>query len=273
MYRIGQFSLLCKVTVKALRFYEAEGLIEPCRVDSYTGYRYYDSSQLPRVHRILALKQCGLTVAEIRSVLDGVEPAGLFAERKRRLEEEALALRSRIEAIERYLESSAPGAGPRYEVVVKGLPGALVYAKRMKVPDYDSYFKLIPAIGREVTEANPGLRCAEPPYCFIEYHDGEYRERDIDVEFCEAVTARGAEPPGIRFKSLAPVAEAACVMHRGPYAGLREAYAALFGWIDANGRAAAGNPRESYIDGVWNREDPTDWLTEVQLPLRPRAPA
>lgn len=89
MYRIGQFSLLCKVTVKALRFYEAEGLIEPCRVDSYTGYRYYDSSQLSRVHRILALKQCGLTVAEIRSVLDGVEDPRLFAERKRLLEEEA----------------------------------------------------------------------------------------------------------------------------------------------------------------------------------------
>ena len=56
-------------------------------------------------------------------------------------------------------------------------------------------------------------------------------------------------------------------MHRGPYPGLRDAYAFAFKWIEENGYTMAGNPRESYIDGIWNMEDEADWLTELQIPV------
>jgi len=38
-------------------------------------------------------------------------------------------------------------------------------------------------------------------------------------------------------------------------------------WIEENGYAVAGNPRESYIDGVWNGKKEEDWLTEIQIPV------
>jgi DNA-binding transcriptional MerR regulator len=268
MYRIGQFSKIGKVTVKALRFYEEEGLIEPCHIDSGTGYRYYDSSQLPRIHKIVALRQCGFSIPEIRMLLCGKNVAALFADRRKRLAALLRESSSQLSSVESYIESMGKDGCMRYQVVVKDLPGCIVYSKRLVAPSYESYFDLIPKIGEECVAANPDLRCVDdPPYCFIEYHDGEYKERDIDIELQEAVDKMGVDTPTIKFKRLTRVPEAACVLHKGPYSELRGAYAAVYKWIDGNDCIAVGNPRESYIDGIWNRSDPAEWITEVQVPI------
>ena len=74
-----------------------------------------------------------------------------------------------------------------YAATVKELPACTVYSKRMTIPNYDAYFQVIPAIGAQVAGRYPDLKCAVPEYCFVIYLDGEYRETDIRVEFCEAV--------------------------------------------------------------------------------------
>ncbi|WP_304519646.1 hypothetical protein [Clostridium tagluense] len=68
----------------------------------------------------------------------------------------------------------------------------IIYSKRMTVPSYDSYFELIPAIGEDITVANPELKCTVPAYCFIKYLDNEYKDKDINIEFCEAVEKMGS---------------------------------------------------------------------------------
>lgn len=59
MFKISDFSRLSLVSAKALRYYDELGLLKPARVDESTGYRYYAASQLPRLNRILALKDPG----------------------------------------------------------------------------------------------------------------------------------------------------------------------------------------------------------------------
>jgi DNA-binding transcriptional MerR regulator len=270
MYRIGQFSSMTKVTVKALRFYEEEKLLTPEFIDAANGYRYYSSNQLPRVFRIVALRQCGFSIPEIRQILAGRDVAALFANRRREVEREAVETAQKLASINHYIESLGKESEMRYEVVMKELPGALTYGKRMVVESYDSYFSVIPKIGEAAMAINPGLRCLEnPPYCFIIYHDGEYKDHDIDIEFCEAVTGRGNGklPDGVVFKTIARVPQAACVLHKGPYDTLPEAYAAVYKWIEDKGFLPAESPRESYIDGIWNKESPDDWLTELQVPI------
>jgi DNA-binding transcriptional MerR regulator len=70
MFKIGDFSKLCRVPVSALRYYADIGLLEPAQVDSFTGYRYYSLDQLPRLNRILALKDLGLALEQIARLLD-----------------------------------------------------------------------------------------------------------------------------------------------------------------------------------------------------------
>ena len=126
---------------------------------------------------------------------------------------------------------------------------------------------IIPALGEEVKKANPNIECLVPPYCFIIYHDGEYKDKDIDIEYCEAVTAFGKDTGGIVFKKVDRIPEAACLYHKGPYGTFGFSYAYLFKWIEDNNYTPVGPPRESYIDGIWNKKDENDWLTELQVPV------
>jgi DNA-binding transcriptional MerR regulator len=270
LYRIGQFSKITKVTVKALRFYEEEGLLEPAYTDAASGYRYYSSDQLPRVFRIVALRQCGFAIPEIRQIVAGKNVAELFAGRKRELERLAVDTAGKLASINHYIESMGSDSKMTYQIVVKELPRVLVYSKRKVVASYDDFFTLMPEIGESIALANPELKCAtDPAYCFNMYHDGEYKERDIDIEVCEAVTGygNGKLPEGIEFKTIERIPEAACVLHKGPYSRLPEAYAAVFKWIEDNDCVPSDFPRESYIDGIWNKESEEDWLTELQVPI------
>ena len=153
-----------------------------------------------------------------------------------------------------------------YAATIKELPECVVYSKKMTAPSYDAYFELIPPIGEAISKKYPDLKCATPEYCFIICLDGEYKETDINIEFCEAVTQKWPDFDDIVFKEIKPVT-AVSVMHKGSYSGLTGAYAFAFKWIEENGYIASDNPRESYIDGIWNKENEADWLTELQIPI------
>ena len=65
MLKIGEFSKLSHLTIKALRFYEKRGLLIPQKVDEQTGYRFYETSQLKEAARIKSYRQLGLSIEEI----------------------------------------------------------------------------------------------------------------------------------------------------------------------------------------------------------------
>ena len=62
---IGQFSGLTWLSPKALRLYQAQGLIEPAWVDPDSGYRYYHPTQVPVATRIGVLRRAGVSLADI----------------------------------------------------------------------------------------------------------------------------------------------------------------------------------------------------------------
>ena len=75
MFRIGEFSHIGRVSARLLRYYDKLGLLAPGFVDEQTGYRYYTAEQLPRLNRILALKEMGMRLDEIESLIDAEVPA------------------------------------------------------------------------------------------------------------------------------------------------------------------------------------------------------
>jgi len=66
---IAQIAKLTGLTSRALRFYEARGLIKPLR--SASGRRHYGPAELERLHQILALKRAGLSLAQIEKLTAG----------------------------------------------------------------------------------------------------------------------------------------------------------------------------------------------------------
>lgn len=267
MFQIGLFSKMNRVTPKTLRHYDEIGLLKPAFVDNQTGYRYYGSKELIRFNKIMAMKQIGLNLQEIQELID--EPKGIELylslkekEIENRIQEEVNTLK-RLKTYEKYIRGEENAS---YTPVIRALPEVIVASMRTIAPSYESYFDFIPKMGEEM--GRQGAICAEPPYCFNIYHDGEYKEFDIDVETCESVVDFCEDSDHIKYKKIEGVSTALCVLHKGPYTTLREAYAFSLAWIEDNGYEMVGVPRESYIDGIWNCESEDDWLTELQWPIQ-----
>ena len=86
MYKIGDFSSMSKTTIKTLRYYEKEGLLKPVYVDLNTGYRYYETSQLIIISKIISLRQIGLSIKDIKDVLNGGNLEKILVRRRSELE-------------------------------------------------------------------------------------------------------------------------------------------------------------------------------------------
>ncbi len=264
LYRIGMFAGMNHVTVKALRHYDDLGLLKPVHVDEESGYRYYTAGQLPVIHQILVLRNMGFSLEEIKEIQEGYPEREMLIRRKKKLLAEIAEKTAKLAQVESYLSSDK--IDTNYHVLVKSLPEVTVASMRTRIPDYDALFDVVPAMGQEMERL--GCVCAEPEYCFSIYHDGEYREEDIDVEICEAVVEKREDSEMVCFKVIDAVDTAACILHKGPYEGFPQAYAAILRFVEENGYELCGYPRESYIDGAWNKDTAEEWLSEIQFPIR-----
>lgn len=265
MYRIGQFSQLAKVTVKALRYYDEVGLLKPAYVDQWTGYRSYGTEQLLPLQRIVALRQAGLTIEEISAILSGQDGAAVLERRHRELKWELAEAKGRLDRLESILHQE--DFLMNYQATIRTIPGCTVFYKDGVVPTYAQLTDFILQAGAECIAANPGLKCAEPDYSFVTYEADSFQEKDISLCYAQAVVSKGVETDAIKFKELESV-EAVCVYHKGDWAKLGEAYAFAMNWLKENGYELAQPPRERYIDGCWNKECVADYLTELQFPVK-----
>lgn len=266
--KIGEFSKLNQVTVKTLRHYEEIGLLIPGQVDEWTGYRYYDVCQMGRMNAIRNLKQLGFSLGEIKELFESGQrhpPRELIAAKMAACRAEQARLEQRMAELEK-LEKQLEKPKKMEKVFIRELPAIIVASHRRVIASYDELFDLCPnVIGPEM--ARLGCECPEPGYCFTIDHTNEYKVHDIDIEYCEAVVERREDSELIRFRVLDAVPTAVCMHHRGSYDLLPQTFVLLYEYVEKNGYKIAGNPRFSYIDGVWNKDREEEWLTEIQIPV------
>lgn len=263
MLRIGEFSRRGRVSVKALRHYEAIGLLKPAYVDATTGYRSYAADQLDDLHRLMVLRALGLSLERIRQVLqDDPSP-----ERMRRLLDERRAAVARridaeqaqlaaIEARIRHLEGdrdAAPGA------VVRDVPAVFVASLRRVVPDYGMVDSLFDEIARALPET---ARIAG--HGAVWHHCAPHK-RQIDCEALVLLERPVSARRNLKLYQL-PACRAACVVHPSDEEDFASARAAAKAALANQPFEIEGPMRERYFSSAGdNRFD----LTEIQFPLRP----
>lgn len=268
MIKIGDFSKLGLVSVRMLRYYEEMGLLKPASVDPYTGYRYYTVDQLPRLNRILALKDLGLSLEQIAQLLKTGLPVeelrGMLKlkqmEISRQVAEEQERL-ARVAARLRQIERE--GTVSNYEVVIKKVEPLRVASLRRILPQPQAVSRLFEELFTCLQQQ--GIRPAGAPGAI--WHDTEHKESDWDTEAVVPVQG-GQAGDGVRVIELPEVPSMACTIHQGSYELLPEAYAALMEWIAANGYEMAGPMREFYLRGPSPEGgDPAEYITEIQVPV------
>ena len=266
MYRIGMFSKLGLVTIKTLRHYDETGLLVPAHVDEENGYRYYRTDQLFDLHRIVSLRQMGFSIPEVKDIISGRNMSYILNQREEELKTEIDKNKKQLLRLESYIHEQQEENTMNYQAIIKEIPKYTVFSVRTILPTYSALMHVMPEIGKEVGEKNPELRCIKPDYCFNTYHDKEYKEKDIDVEIFQAVEEKGQDTENIKFKEI-PAVKVVSVLHKGAYDDLGKAYAYVTKWVEEHGYTIADGIRESYIDGIWNKKDEADWLTEIQVPI------
>lgn len=158
--KIGEFSQLSQVTVKTLHHYDDIGLLKPAHIDKFTNYRYYTLEQLPRIHRIMALKDLGLSLEQISLMLNEELPndqiRGMLRLKQAEAQQQMRDVRQQIAMIEFRLQMiEAETNFPELDAVVK----------RLAPIQCLSFFPLI-ADNRGRLEANgKSGQCLEPGHC------------------------------------------------------------------------------------------------------------
>ena len=268
MLKIGDFSKLARVTVKALRYYDELGLLKPVSVDQFTGYRYYSTGQLTQLHRIVAMKDMGLSLEEISRLLeDDVSIAHILdllhvkqEEQKQKLEVETERLR-RVE--EWLIQVEKEGKMPDYEIVIKKIMPQKVVSIRGILPDYSASGQIFQKMASYVYRS--GSQVTGPPLAI--YYDDGYKEKDVDTEVAFPIAKDVPSKGEFKCKELSGYDQMVTTIHKGAYNTIGTAYTALGKWIEANGYQISGPCREIYFTDPRSGAPPNEYITEGQFPV------
>ena len=275
MFLTGEFSQLARVSKRLLQYYDEIGLLTPAFIDPHTGYRYYSARQLPRLNRILALKELGFTLEHIVQMLQEVvsdeEIEGLLLSKKAELEQRVLDDLQRLRRIEARLQQNHL-AEEALEVVVTSIPAQRFLSIRALFPSPEDLLQLVGQVQRilpsKVDQGTLG------PFVGIVYTDGfSLENNDVEVGYLlkKPVAAPIALSEGsvLRMSELPAVPLMATAAQTGGPDLVFVALGRIARWIEANGYRVAGPYREIGIElpssGAFE-----DMTIEVQMPLEKR---
>ena len=267
MLSIGDFARYAGVSVRMLRHYDAEGLLVPARVDPVTGYRSYAAAQLPRINRLVALKELGFHLDEVGRILDGGlaadELRGMLRLRQTELSARIEADRARLTEVAARLRTiESEGTMSEIEYVEKALPAVRLAQLSTSVPSYEKVGPEVgPLFGRLGTLlGRAGVPMPEPALAwYVGNEDG------LTLGVGWATTRAAVDVEGVEVADLAAYDRALTTIHRGSMERIGSAWQALAGEVEARGLRFGGPCRE-----VYHHVDPTNheaWVTELQQPV------
>jgi DNA-binding transcriptional MerR regulator len=234
---IGQFAAASRLSLKALRLYDENGLLRPSLVDPDSGYRYYRLEQLRSATMIGLLRSAGMPLVEIRRFLDDPSVSRID-DYEDGLADELAERRGVLDFVRRYIEEEE-----MFEVQVKQVPEVRYVSrtKHVRIPELEPF----------IVDTIKDLWQAHEPAgrAFTLYHGAVDEEADGPAEVC-VPTADG--------EKRLPEAEVAYAVAVGSQCRFPEiigAYDAVAGWAKERGRELDGPPRETYLSDVERGEE------------------
>lgn len=267
LLKIGEFSRRTRLSAKALRLYDAMGLLAPAHVDPESGYRYYLPAQVETARLIGLLRQLEMPLDRIAGALqgDGAAASREIARYWKEVESDVRAKRRLVRYLGNYLEGKGQ---TMFEVHTRHVPEQKVatiqgraFAKELPSFIQDSMDRLL----RHLKEA--GLAPAGAP--FVAYHGQVDVDSDGPVETCIPVSSP-LEPTGdmrIRVEPAHDEAYTRLTKAQVAFPGILEAYDAVRKHVGAEFSGASGSPREVYF-ADWGAIGDDDPACDVAYPYQ-----
>jgi len=270
MLNIGEFARLGQVSPRMLRHYDEIGMLKPEQVDPRNGYRLYSARQLSRLHRILALRDLGFVLEQIREVLEENPPVeqlrGMLRMRQAEIEQTVDEEQERLRRVEAHLRALEGNTTVDVQdiVIKKTQPIRIAQAVADGLTHTDlgsAWERLLPAVLAHLQEVGATYGISVGKY---EY-EGSAEDGTITLHAGFDVGDQDvADGRYVQVIDL-PIVEVASVVHRGPMDGIPSAWEVLIRWVDDSGYRLVGDSRELYHEH--DEDDHTRCVTELQVAI------
>jgi DNA-binding transcriptional MerR regulator len=266
--KIGEFARLSQVTIATLRHYDDVGLLKPIEVDKSSGYRYYSVSQLPRLNRILALKDLGFTLEQIEQMLNGLtleQLRGMLKMKRAEVEQQIAQEQDRLMRIAaRLVQIEMEDKMPDYDVVLKTMPSVLIASRKVTIPTNDQVPVYLDEAYGEVYDYAKAQGAKTLDHCFALWHQPAEVHANEVAEAAVPIDRRLPGTDKVQVYEL-PQTQVVSVVHDGDFKSFVPEHTALLKWIEANGYRIVGPYREIYINH--NPNSMAEAATEIQYPV------
>ena len=264
MFTIGEFSRITGLTVKTLRFYHEQRLLEPTLVDDRSGYLVYDIGKIETARVVTFLRGLDFSLNDIRQILhhdtDDTEILERMERQKLHVEEKLRSLKIVSQSLQQFINQEREVlkimSDSTNEVQEKVVEKQLIAGIRMKGKYAEcgkGFGRLGKRFGRYIS-GKPMVLC----------YDSEYKEI-ADYETCFAIR-KGVSAEDIHVREL-PGGKCVSLMHKGPYDQLGRSYAKLLQYIKDKSYRISVPSREIYHKGpgMIFKGNPKNYLTEIQF--------
>jgi DNA-binding transcriptional MerR regulator len=275
MFRIGEFAQVAQLSSRQLRPYDQLGLLRPDHTDPQSGYRYYSIRQLPRLNRILALKELGLSLEQIGPLIeDQISPTelrGMLTMKRAQIEQSLEAEEARLRHIEsRIAQIDHQGGIEGYDVIVKSVAATPFLSVRTSFAGMDEVVPMVRSIAEE------GLRQIRAPLrdklIVVAHNDADDEKLDLEIGYgLTRFSNATVRLPGnilLTASELPAVETMATIVRSGTNAASHSSFAAIGTWIEANRYEIAGASREVFLEAVIGQPGFEKALVEIQFPVR-----
>jgi DNA-binding transcriptional MerR regulator len=291
---IGAFARRSRLSPKALRLYERQGILIPARVDRENGYRRYGENQLATARMIAMLRRIDMPLAQVAEVVAAVErqnadvtkvqrrgqpstsngdvlttqgaaAAVLVANYWQRVENRIASQRQLAAHIQRRLLGEE-GSFEMYQVQERDVPEQTVLTEQRHIhaPELPTW---IPAAGMRLIKSAENHGGLAGPM-FVIYHGEVNQDSDGPVEVCIPVGSAQPEATDAAMRREPAHREAYVRITKAQvaYPQILSAFDAVAQWIGTNGKQVAGAPREVYF-ADWDAAGPNDEVCDVSFPI------
>ncbi|MEU0493917.1 MerR family transcriptional regulator [Mycobacterium sp. NPDC006124] len=261
---IGDFAVMTSLSRKALRHYHDIGILEPAHVDTHSGYRFYDTSQVDHAHIIRRFRSLGMSIPDIKALLSSEDAADRNDIITTHLEQMEAQLQHTRDTVGALRELLFPVQTPAH-VEVRYEPALAVWAVggTIATAEIDSWFGSALSTLRDAVATAAGDDCVVVPGGL--YERALFLETQGEAKLFVAAPQSAVPPDGVRAEVLPP-AEFAVLTHSGGHDGIDRSYAALGTYVNERLISHQGPIREHYIGGT-HSEPTTFTATEICWPI------
>lgn len=272
MLKIGEFSKLTQVSIRMLRYYDEIGLLKPAKIDLFTGYRMYSAEQIPTLQKIVLLRDTKFTTLEIKDIIQSCNEADILEElekKKIQINKEIALEKQRIDKIDSAIkEIEEKKFKIHCNINFKNVEKMSILSTRDRIPTYFHEGILWDKLSEFIRRENISVR--QDMYNNIAiYHDIEHKDENVDVEVGILVNKIGENKDGFVYREVEAAPKVAYAMVYGPYNNLAKAYEKLAYWLESHNEHMEDKPsRQICHIGCDNADNPEEYLTEIQIPLK-----